>query len=213
MSSIIAQKISTEHTLHLQGSGLNERTMINAGLFSVDKEESQGLLKMSNAGSGIVFPYPYVEGFVRIRLDEPIYSSKQDDGYGNVRRQREIRYLSPKGSSNHLYLPVSKEVLEATGSQLYIAEGEKKTLSLIQAGLSAIGVAGVWSWRTKKDTVDEFNIVNWKRPVTIVFDSDVTTRREVRTALKALADELTDRGAEVSICITPQSLGGAFGGK
>ncbi|MHB8157565.1 MAG: DUF3854 domain-containing protein, partial [Desulfocucumaceae bacterium] len=161
---------------------------------------------------GLAFPYPHIENFIRIRLDEPILSSKHDDGYGNVRKRQEIRYLSPKGSSNHLYLPVSKEVLEGT-TQLYIAEGEKKTLALLQAGLSTIGIAGVWSWRTKKDVCDEFNLVKWKlRPVTIIFDSDATTKRQVHQALKALANELADRGAEVSIFITPQLGGTPDGG-
>lgn len=210
--SIIPQ-LSPNQIEHLKKSGLNDKTITTAGLFSVDKEAANNLLRRRDLQcGGIAFPYPHVENHVRVRLDEPMISSKDDDGYGNVRKQREIRYLSPKGSCNHLYLPVSKEILEGN-SQLYVTEGEKKTLALLQAGLSVVGVAGVWNWKNKNDVCDEFNFINWKRPVTIVFDSDVTTRREVRTALKALADELSDRGSEVSIVITPQSIGGASGGK
>lgn len=210
--SIIPQ-LSQNHIIHLQKSGLNENTLTSAGIFSADKEVANGLLRRSDLNcGGIAFPYPHIENHIRIRLDEPMYSSKLDDGYGNVRRQREIRYLSPRGGSNHLYLPVSKEMLEAD-CRLYITEGEKKALALIQAGLPAIGISGVWAWRTENDVCDEFNLIRWKqRPVTIIFDSDATNKRPVHQALKALANELADRGAEVSIFITPP-LGGTSDGR
>ncbi|MCM1567027.1 MAG: DUF3854 domain-containing protein [Dehalobacter sp.] len=200
------KKLNERHLEQLQQSGITDMALIKrAGLWSADQNELQGLFQRRDIKSGgLVFPYPHIDGFRRVRLDEPLYIEGVEDGYRNKSKgPKEIRYLSRKGQENHLYLPLPGEELKKD-TQLYVTEGEKKTLSLVQAGLPAVGVAGVWSWRTSEGVCQEFNLLNWRRSVSIIFDSDAAENRLIRAAMIALARELSNRGADVNLCILPR---------
>ena len=95
---------------------------------------------------------------------------------------------------------------------LAICEGEKKTLALNQAGIPAVGIGGVWNWCQKGEgykkpkesrPIPDLDLVNWRRPVTIIFDSDGHDNPLVRLAAFRLARELSRRGAAVSILFLP----------
>lgn len=198
-----SNKVNSEHLKQLNESGITDLAFIEKmGLYSAMADELRGLFRRSDLQSGgLVFPYPFVEGFKRVRLDAPIISTDNDGYGGKPDTVKEIRYLGPKGQNNHLYLPLPEEELSKE-SRLLITEGEKKTLSLVQAGFPAVGVAGVWSWRIAGGVCPEFEMINWNRPVTIIFDSDAAYRRTVRSALQALAVELSKRGAKVHVALS-----------
>jgi hypothetical protein len=82
----------------------------------------------------------------------------------------------------------------------------------MQAGYQVVGVGGVWNWceraegykRPKESRpIPDLDRVNWRRPVTILFDSDGNENRNVRLAAFRLARELARRGATVNVLFIP----------
>ena len=90
---------------------------------------------------------------------------------------------------------------------LFIVEGEKKAAAAAQAGLSAIGIGGIWNWKAK-DTwkgIEELQLMPFAdRDVGLVFDSDTWTRDDLQHAVYALGKYLEFRGAKVSVYLIPQ---------
>lgn len=93
---------------------------------------------------------------------------------------------------------------------LIITEGELKAAKSVKDGFAAIGLGGVWSFKSSRNGLQflpELEQVNWvKRVVHIAFDSDFRTNPNVCKALHALAIELYQRGALPHILPLP-SLG------
>lgn len=81
------EKLTQEH-------GLNVKTIQEAGLFSATAQTLNQILHRTDiASDGIVSPYS-IYGFNRARVDIPL-----------VLNGNEVKYLSPTGSKNHLYIP------------------------------------------------------------------------------------------------------------
>ncbi len=181
------------HLQDLLRSGLNTETILASGIYSASPDEVAEILGFG-AGGGMAIPYP-ANGdgtpFVRIRLDKVVSDGK--------------RYRSPKGSTNRLYVSrlISPEMLADVSMPIYITEGEKKALKAYQEGLLCVGLAGVWSWRTKTSDgrgvplPDLDKIPLEGRIVYVVFDSDIVSKPGVKAAESALAAELAKRGAQV----------------
>jgi hypothetical protein len=98
----------------------------------------------------------------------------------------------------------------------------KKAAKADQEGFPCLGLVGVeaWSKPRKKDTtgrrrgkhelLPDLAAVVWKgRPVTIVYDSDLTEKPEVSRAECSLAQALTAAGAKVKVVRLPHRPGGA----
>lgn len=153
----------------------------------------------------LVITYPNVPGFVRVRLDKPI---KDADG-------REIRYMTPKGGRNYLYVPIRvASVLNDPTVTLHITEGEKKAEKATQEGFPCVGLAGVWSWLTKATTdgkkgansqpLPELKAIAWKdREVVVILDSDARENQQVRKAGEALCQQLAAWGARPRLLVLP----------
>jgi hypothetical protein len=70
---------------------------------------------------------------------------------------RSAKYLSPKDTKNRFdFPPVHKKiahniwaVIKDPKAPLHITEGEKKCLKANLEGIPCIGLAGVWSWKTR----------------------------------------------------------------
>jgi hypothetical protein len=84
-----------------------------------------------------------------------------------------------------------------------------------------VGVGGVWNWIEKttgykkpneSKPIPDFDRVSWRRPVSIIFDSDGHNNSMVRLAAFRLARELSHRGARVSILFIPPGSDGAKAG-
>jgi hypothetical protein len=130
----------------------------------------------------------------------------------------DTKYLHPKGVSPYPYiLPEVYAVKDKPHIVIYITEGEKKALKLLQHGIFAIGLVGVWSFKAGKDSEEneadkafwrELDAFVWKgRTVNLAFDSDLWTNPNVRKALYELALKLHSRGAIVKIAIWLEEKG------
>lgn len=121
----------------------------------------------------------------------------------------ETKYLHPKDMPPLPYiLPEVWELASKPHKPLAITEGEKKTLRLIQEGIPAIGLSGVWNFKANKTARDEedryllreLRSFNWEgRVVYFFFDADSLTNSQVRKALFEFAFKLTALGAVVRV--------------
>jgi hypothetical protein len=118
-----------------------------------------------------------------------------------------VKYLQPAGSSIRIFFPVATlaRALDAT-EPLWIVEGEKKCLSVVQHGLPAVGIAGINAWTargTGRLHPDFDRVPLMGRVVELVPDSDWQTHPRVRSAVGALATALATRGAKARVVVLP----------
>jgi putative DNA primase/helicase len=147
----------------------------------------------------LVFPYVGVDGsngYCRVKPDDP-----------RTCQGRSVKYESPKGRSNQVYLPPrSRCRLDDPQEMLLITEGEKKALALDQAGFVTVGLVGVWGWKVARQQrlLPELETLPWSgREVRIVFDSDVRQNPDVLNAETMLAAILRRQGACVRVVRLP----------
>jgi hypothetical protein len=148
-------------------------------------------------------------GYWRVRYTEEV------KGPFGAAKKKPLRYTGPKNELPRFYFPKSADWASAVKDpdiEIVITEGEKKADKAVKEGLPCLSVPGVWAWRSKKQGVSaikDFDVIVWKgRTVYLCFDNDVMTNPQVLSALNALSEELTNRGARVVIKFLP-----AFGGR
>ena len=107
---------------------------------------------------------------LRVRYQHPdLHTNKDGDP---------IKYRSPRGSGNNLWLP--QQIIKAwkTGREiqtLYVVEGEKKSDKMCLHGLDAVGVAGIHNLSLEGDMPRAFEMLVTKcqvKQVVFVLDSD-----------------------------------------
>ena len=122
----------------------------------------------------------------------------------------ELRYIQPKGELPVPYIiPQIWLKKDKVNQPLWITEGEKKALKLIQHGEYAIALSGIWNFKAGKNSECEntekyiwadLRKFAWKgRTVYISFDSDLWVNPAVRMALLELAVKLHAFGGIVRI--------------
>ncbi|CAA9344163.1 MAG: hypothetical protein AVDCRST_MAG93-6800, partial [uncultured Chloroflexia bacterium] len=124
-----------------------------------------------------------------------------------------IKYEHPAGVPTCFdVLPRYQPSLADTTIPIWITEGAKKADALASAFGSAIvpiNIGGVWNWRRRETSGasiphPDFDGIAWAgRQVTLAYDNDVTRKREVQDAVKALARYLKGRGATVRVLVLP----------
>lgn len=109
--------------------------------------------------------------YIRIRYQHPeIHPDKNG---------KPIRYYSPYGSANHLWVPEyirSAFKAKDTLDTLVFIEGEKKAESLCAHGIPAVGIAGIHNWATSNEMPYEIErlIITCKTSrVVMWYDSDL----------------------------------------
>lgn len=188
-----------EHLADLRKSGLSTQIITAMRVHSVPASEIPRFLGFAPHGveSALAFPYLGSDNFSRLKLFPP-----QQDEEG-----RTIKYLQPKGSGVHLYvLPQVAKTLSDPAVPLYITEGEKKCALLVQVGKTAVGLAGIWSFRNGEPhrMILQLEEIDWKgRSVYLVPDSDARQNDQVLLAVYSLARMLEQRGAVVLIVRIP----------
>lgn len=201
---------------------LHARLMIPPNLLAaasvrrVTDREARDLLGVQHRGdlAGILYP----------RLD-PV--SGREVGYRVRRDHPEMEACRPRAKymagidRQHLYFPPGAAALLANVSvPVVFVEAEKSALALTAGAertgreLLPIGLGGCWGWKGRIGKtmdadgarVDEYgplpdlNLVTWRdRNIVIMFDANAATNASVTAARRALAKELTDRGARVRI--------------
>jgi uncharacterized protein (DUF927 family) len=226
----------TQHDINkLETSYITPDLAQQALLRRVDSAEGGMLMGRNGKGnySGIIFPYlwpgnPAVREY-RLRRDHPDLVLQQDGNH-----KEENKYLSPPQRSPMLYLVPGTQPAWLTDVTLpvTIPEGEKKTISLYRLAFHdtpadkprflPVGISGVWNWRGTvgkasgpsggrldvKGPIPDLDNIEWKgRDVYIIFDTNVQTNPNVKQARKALARELSGRGAKIYFVNLPQAPG------
>jgi hypothetical protein len=185
----------------LQRSGLEDATIELMSVSSLPPREIDKLLPGGLAGVESVLKFPYfgVNGFCRYKLFPAL---KRDSGT--------LKYLQEKGSGCHLYiLPAVLEKLTDISAPLSFVEGEKKTAAAVQQGLNAIGIGGLWNWKSKDSWkgIEELQLIAFAdRDVEIVPDSDTWARDDLQQAVYAFGKYLEFRGAKVRVVLIPQLI-------
>lgn len=161
-------------------------------------------------GGGIEITYnpeaPLPEQILRVRLDNPIINGSTG---------KSIRYLSPSGQRNALFVPTGVIFSERL---ILLTEGEFKALAAWQRGLQCVALAGVWNWRLGSDLDGmrlpdkEALIPELKRDwnghdFCLIYDSDIDQTHSAWTAFPRLAEQLYALGAETVKIMTLPSVG------
>ncbi|MCX5811097.1 MAG: DUF3854 domain-containing protein [Proteobacteria bacterium] len=187
----------------VQASGLSPETLEKAGvrIFSGNTEELKGRLGFSSiAGNPILktfilveFPYHDKEGKAMFYEFKP---------YPSIEGKK---YLHPKDTAAYPYiLPFIWDIADKPHKPIWITEGMKKTLKLIQHDSPTIGLAGVFGFKAGKNSEEieslslwrELESFTWKhRAVYIGFDTDLWTNSQVRYALYELSFKLLAKDA------------------
>lgn len=208
----MAKALSPKHKKWLmEDSGFSEETIREIGWYSVTKSEAAKLLHSRKVPSGgIAIPYPGVEGYCRVRFDNP---------------GEEPKYKGPWRKGNYLYIPPAvKPYLDNPTVALYITEGEKKAVKATQEGFPTLGLSGTWGWRTAADRDKPIDLSGYKQPpkkaktvvlpeikkivwagrnVFVVFDSDAADNYNARSAGEHLAAALRQLKAQARFVFLP----------
>ena len=188
------------HRAELRASGLTDETIIAAGIYSeVSPQALAEILHWSRPPRqlppAIVFPYHGTRGpigYSRIKADNP----RQSNG-------SPVKYESPRGLPNEIYLPPNTiGLLADTNVPLIITEGEKKALAADQHDHPCVGLVGAFGWKAKgqETLLPSLEHIAWRgRDVFIVFDSDIRHKADVQDAETRLAAMLVQRGANVKV--------------
>jgi hypothetical protein len=150
------------------------------------------------ASHGYLIPYPSFDG---TRCHPPEWMR---DGYWRIRLHwnRKPRYVAQAGVPPQLYVPPFPPF--TTGEwpdELYVTEGEKKSIAATVKGIPTLGLAGVWSWKSHgpddlATLLPDLRAVPWRgRQVWLVYDSDITPDHKARPAFHRLGRVLLHLGA------------------
>jgi P4 family phage/plasmid primase-like protien len=213
----------------LEARSINREWADRSFFRRVDQTEGCEILGRNGAGryEGIAIPYIWpgedrIREF-RVRRDAPEYEKGKPKG----------KYMAPPGRGNLLYLPVGFDPawLSDVTLELILVEGEFKCVAVMRAawdGLSesaerprfgAAAFGGVWNWWgtigkvtnennarvDEKGPISDLSRIAWRdRTVTIAFDRDINSNKNVKTARDLLVRELQSRGAVVKLFAWPK---------
>lgn len=198
--------LQQHHREHLEASGLSPEVIEERGYFSAESAsalERLGFARSQRSAPALVIPLRDARGEIvsyQARPDHP----RMVDG-------RALKYESRTGDRPVLDIPPRcREMLVDPQVPLFITEGAKKADAAASRGLCCVNVSGVWSWRGSNSLAGRTALPDWEtvalnggRPVYLVFDSDVTLRRDIHAALSRLREFLAGRGAQVRIVYLP----------
>jgi len=186
----------------LRKSGLADKTILDSGIRTVSLDAMKATLGFlpRAAVSAYDIPYPDLD-FSRFKVF-----------YDPAGKKWSAKYLQPKGSGNHLYIPtLTAPYLGDASAPMYLVEGEKKSLRGAQEGLICVGLAGLWNWSAgDKQLISDFDRIALQgRQVFIVPDSDWLEpgrhgyAKNLKNAVFELAARLKQRGAKVYVISLP----------
>jgi len=191
----------------LRHSGLSDETIARCGVHSVRPADLKRC-PIPGVVHALSFPYFALDGspleFHRWKL---FYEGEPGD---------KPKYWQPTGTDPLQYFPPLcdwQSLASDPIQNLFITEGEKKALAACQAGLSCLGLAGVWNWRAKLDSGERLTLpgldrITWTgRAVELVPDSDVwrADKQQALSGFYALGRELQARGARVAFVKLPEA--------
>ena len=187
------------------------RTLTGTGA-ERDELEALGFLPYVHARDdaypGLLIPMYGMDGTVRGHQYKPRVPRMRTSGG----EPRPIKYETPKGHPNVVDVPVftATALRENPGTALWITEGVKKVDSLVSQGMAAVGLTGVFNWKSKEGVLGDWEEIPIKgRPAVVCFDSDASGNRNVQLAMTRLGAWLKSRGAStVNYLIVPADVDG-----
>ena len=157
---------------------------------------------VGKTAKGWVVPFKNPQGIHYLTSDrKPFYRLKPNKG--ELKGDSPPKYFSPKEQGCRPYFSPLLELKHlASGRDIFITEGEKKSDCLVAHGFPTIGLSGVWCWKDHRSgeskILPELTNFNWKkRTVFVVFDSDILEKSGVKDAYKSLKAALEELGATV----------------
>jgi hypothetical protein len=191
-----------QHLKKLEESGVSDNVSQARGYRSViDRDElsALGFVSMLSPVPGLLIPLHGVDGLVvgyQYRPDEPYV-----DQQGKTQK-----YVNPRGQQMVLDIPVGAwEHLDDPAVPLVVTEGPIKADGAVSKGLCCVALLGVRCWTGTNTKGGKTVLVEWRsvalngRQVTVVYDSDVSEKDEVRDALVELAAFLITKGAKPQV--------------
>lgn len=121
-----------------------------------------------------------------------------------------VKYESPSGAPLVVDVPAyTRACLTNLDIPLWITEGMKKTDALATQGLAALGLTGVFNWRSRMGSLGDWEDIPIKgRVMVICFDADAAQNRNVQNAMGRLGAWLKSRGAaKVHYVVSPGAVG------
>jgi len=175
-----------QHLEDFRKSGITDESVAKYDISSVSQDEASEALGFRSPSGGWALRYPGSE-FFKFKPDTPF--------------NKETKYLSPKDTAQELFIThLASGVHGGTSEPYYFCEGEKKCLALEQAGYAAIGVSGVWNWKSRGHNNEHLSQINLPgRECYIIFDSDKRVNDHVKKAEERFAEALSSLGAKVKI--------------
>lgn len=153
----------------------------------------RGTQKRAECFPGLVVPQWSTDG-------ENVYSVIRWDTPRMTPSGKSIKYDAPAGVKLRIDVPPTcRPGLADPTRDLWLTEGAKKADALASAGLCAVNIPGVWSWKTPTVMADFDSIVLRERRVILAFDSDILTNAKVMLATIRLARWLANRHADVRV--------------
>ena len=151
----------------IRRAGISNNTLQNAGVRKVDPIEAHQLCGIDASGEWI--PYFNFQG-------EPIKENSKL--YGRLRLEipkNGKKYHQLLGSHVHAYVPLDLNYKDPV-SDLYIVEGEFKSIALNEAGFPTIGISGFYGFASKGKLICELNeVIHHLSPSRILFCGDSDT--------------------------------------
>jgi len=163
-------ELHPEHLADLRRSGLSDDTIVIGGLHSVRPCDIGRITAL--AGVTSLLAIPYHQGFTRYKVFPTTLKDSKGKG---------LRYLQPKSSGTHLYIPpAAKAILQDASVPLAMTEGEKKALKACQEGIMCVAIGGLWNWLEGRRRLHDFEEIALPgRQVTLYPDSDVWGRKDL----------------------------------
>lgn len=132
----------------------------------------------------------------------------------------DCKYAQEEGTRPAVYIPPTdewnwrQEIAQSADDEhlrtILITEGELKAAMAVQYGFMCLALGGVWTFRSVRwgiKFLPQLEEIYWKkREVIIIYDSDVSQKKDVAAAMNALAEELNSRGARVLMAVLPNQI-------
>ncbi len=160
--------------------GISQEMLERGGVKHVSGDEALSLCKL--AQPGLFIPYRHLD-------NSPIRDGDQE--YGRLRLdvpENGKKYHQAFGTSVHAYLPPGLEGV-APGNPLFVIEGEFKSMALMEAGFSAIGISGFFGFAEKggEKLVPELaDVLARLKPTQIFFCGDSDTALNYQFSVAAI---------------------------
>lgn len=199
-------ELSPEHAKLLIDSAISEQVAVSRGYRSTERKcelKELGFSQSQQRTPALIIPIWNTQGETvnyQIRPNRPRVQKRPD------KADKPVKYESVQERRACLDIPNDANVRKALRSlvPLFITEGARKVDAMITLGLLTIGLLGVWGYRGSNElggltSISEWENINLKRLIYLVFDSDMRTSIHVVAALRRFKSFLEGRGAEVRI--------------